>query len=162
MRKKILCRLSVANMYTKEMIVVSTSLIPFLEMNGNANEAIDLYVKALDAKVTYMLRYGDLPENPEAPLPPEQKDWVNYAVLKIGDSELQISDHVTGSTYKKGTQITIVVQTNDKEKATRYFEALKQGGRVNQPLQASFFSPAYGNVTDKFGITFRILTKGRQ
>ncbi|MCC2684037.1 MAG: Glyoxalase/bleomycin resistance protein/dioxygenase [Paenibacillaceae bacterium] len=139
---------------------MSTSLIPFLEMNGSANEAIDLYVKALDAEVTYMLRFGDMPENPEAPLPPEKKEWVNYAVLKIGDSELQISDHVTGSTYGKGTQITIVVQTDDKEKATRYFEALKQGGRVNDPLQASFFSPAYGNVTDKFGITFRILTKG--
>lgn len=138
---------------------MSTNLIPFLEMNGSANEAIDLYVKALDAKVAYMLRFGDMPENPEAPLPPEKKDWVNYAVLKIGDSELQISDHVTGSAYEKGTQITIVVQTDDKEKAARYFEALKQGGRVNEPLQASFFSPAYGNVTDKFGITFRILAK---
>ncbi|WP_307475334.1 VOC family protein [Paenibacillus harenae] len=144
------------------MIVVSTSLIPFLEMNGSANEAIDLYVKALNAKVTYMLRFSDMPKNQEAPLPPEKKDWVNYAVLKIGDSELQITDNFTGSTYEKGTQITIVVQTDDKEKAAQYFEALKQGGRVNDPLQASFFSPAYGNVTDKFGITFRILTKGRQ
>ncbi|GGD71988.1 VOC family protein [Paenibacillus nasutitermitis] len=141
---------------------MSASLIPFLEMNGSANEAIDLYVKALDAKVTYILRFGDMPENPEVPLLPEKKDWVNYAVLRIGDSELQITDNVTGSTYEKGTQITIVVQTDDKEKATQYFEALKQGGRVNNPLEASFFSPAYGNVTDKFGITFRILTKGRQ
>lgn len=141
---------------------MSTCLIPFLEMNGSANEAIDLYVKALDAKVTYMLRFGDMPENPEAPLPPEKKDWVNYAALKIGDSEIQITDNVTGSTYEKGTQITIVVQTDDKEKASQYFEALKQGGRVNNPLEASFFSPAYGNVTDKFGITFRILTKGHQ
>jgi PhnB protein len=103
-----------------------------------------------------------MPENPEAPLPPEKKDWVNYAALKIGDSELQITDNVTGSAYEKGTQITIVVQTDDKEKATQYYEALKQGGRVNTPLQSSFFSPAYGNVTDKFGITFRILAKGRQ
>lgn len=141
---------------------MSTSLIPFLEMSGSANEVIDLYVKALDAEVTSMLRFGDMPENPEAPLSPEKKNWVNYAVLKIGDSELQITDHVTGSTYEKGTQITIVVQTDDKEKAAQYFEALKQGGRVNVPLQASFFSPAYGNVTDKFGITFRILTKGLQ
>lgn len=139
---------------------MSTSLIPFLEMNGSAQEAIDFYEKALDAKVAYMLRFGDMPEDPEAPLPPEKKDWVNYAILKIGDSELQITDHVTGSTYEKGTQITIVVQTNDKDKATEYFEALKQGGQVNDPLQASFFSLAYGNVTDKFGVTFRILAKG--
>ncbi|WP_339329325.1 VOC family protein [Cohnella caldifontis] len=141
-------------------MVVSTSLIPFLEMNGNANEAIDLYVKALDAKVVYMLRFGDLPANPESPLPEEKKNMVQYAVLKIGDSELQISDHVTGSSYQKGTQITIVVQTPDEDQAARYFEALKQGGQVNEPLQKSFFSPAYGNVTDPFGVTFRILAKG--
>jgi PhnB protein len=141
---------------------VSTVLIPFLEMNGSAQEAIDLYVKALDAKVAYMLRFGDMPEDPEAPLPPEKKNWVNYAILKIGDSELQITDHITGSTYEKGTQITIVVQTNDKDKVANYFEVLKEGGQVNDPLQASFFSPAHGNVTDKFGVTFRILTKGRQ
>lgn len=141
---------------------MSTSLIPFLEMNGGANEAIDFYVKALDAKVVYTLRFGDLPVNPESPLPPEKKDLIGYAILKIGESELQITDNVTGSSYQKGTQVTIVVQTNDKDKATQYFEALKQGGQVNEPLQASFFSPAYGNVTDKFGVTFRILTKGRQ
>ncbi|KRE31595.1 VOC family protein [Paenibacillus sp. Soil522] len=141
---------------------MSTSLIPFLEMNGSANEAIDFYEKALDAKVVYMLRFGDVPGNPESPLPPEKKNMVGYAVLKIGESEFQLTDHFTGSSYQKGTQVTIVVQTNDKDKATQYFEALKQGGQVNEPLQASFFSPAYGNVTDKFGVTFRILTKGRQ
>ncbi|MFB9324638.1 VOC family protein [Paenibacillus aurantiacus] len=141
---------------------MNTSLIPFLEMNGSANEAIDLYVKALDAQVVYMLRFGDMPENPESPLPPEKKDWINYAVLKIGESELQLSDHFTGGSYQKGTQLTIVVQTDDKDKATQYFETLKEGGQVNEPLQASFFSPAYGNVTDKFGVTFRILTKGSQ
>jgi PhnB protein len=144
------------------MIVVSTSLIPFLEMNGSANEAIDFYVKALDAKVVYKLRFSDLPENTKSPLPPEKKNLISYAILKIGESELQLSDNVTGSSYQKGTQVTIVVQTNDKDKATQYFEALKQGGQVNEPLQESFFSPAYGNVTDKFGVTFRILTKGRQ
>lgn len=141
---------------------MSTSLIPFLEMNGNANEAIDFYVKALDARVVYTLRFGDMPENPESPLPPEKKDLINYAILKIGESELQLTDHYTGSSYHKGTQVTIVVQTNDKDKATQYFETLKEGGQVNDPLQASFFSPAYGNITDKFGVTFRILTKGPQ
>lgn len=141
---------------------MSTSLIPFLEMNGSANEAIDLYMKALDAKVVYMLRFGDLPSNPETPLPEEKKNLVQYAVLKIGDSELQISDNVTGGNYQKGTQVTIVVQTPDQDQAARYFEALQEGGHINEPLQKSFFSPAYGNITDKFGVTFRILARGRQ
>jgi PhnB protein len=144
------------------MIVVSTIFIPFLEMNGSANEAIDFYVKALDAKVGYTLRFGDMPKNPESPLSPEQKNLINYAILKIGDAELQLSDHFTRSNYQKGTQVTIVIQTDDKDQATRYFEALKEGGQVNDPLEANFFSPAYGNVTDKFGVTFRILATKQQ
>jgi PhnB protein len=56
------------------MIVVSTSLIPFLELNGSADEAIDFYVKALDAKVVNVLRLGDSV--------PEKKDWITYAILK--------------------------------------------------------------------------------
>ncbi|MBD0384108.1 VOC family protein [Paenibacillus sp. WST5] len=141
---------------------MSTSLIPFLEMNGSTNEAIDFYEKALDAKVMYRQRFGDTPGDAESSLSPEKKDWIEYAILKIGESELRLTDYITGNGYQKGTQVTIVVQTNDKDKATQYFEALKQGGQVNEPLQASFFSPAYGNVTDKFGITFRILTRGHQ
>ncbi|WP_348651740.1 hypothetical protein [Paenibacillus silviterrae] len=75
---------------------MSTSLIPFLEMNGSANEANDFYVNTLDAKVVYALRFGDMPGNPDAPLPPENKDLINFAILKIGDSELQLTDHYTG------------------------------------------------------------------
>ncbi|MDQ1914264.1 hypothetical protein RAC89_28095 [Paenibacillus sp. GD4] len=40
---------------------MSTSLIPFLEMDRSANQAIDFYVNALDAKVVYALLFGDMP-----------------------------------------------------------------------------------------------------
>ncbi|MEX1028859.1 MAG: VOC family protein [Paenibacillaceae bacterium] len=141
---------------------MSTSLYPFLEMNGNASEAIDFYVTALDAKVVFMLRFADLPGNKGTELPPEKQNWITYASLKIGEAELTLSDDVTGSNYHTGTQVTIVVQTPDKNKAKQYFEALQEGGKVNVPLQPSFFSSAYGNVTDKFGVTFRVLLKGQQ
>jgi PhnB protein len=31
---------------------------------------------------------------------------------------------------------------------------------VTMPLQKTFFSPAYGSVTDKFGVSFQIFTEG--
>lgn len=136
---------------------MSTIFIPFLEMNGRAKEAIEFYEKALDAKLVFSLPFDSW--NKETELTPEQKNMIGYAVLKIGEAELQLTDHVTGSDYHKGTQISLVVQTSDKAKAYQYFEALKEDGTVNQPISASPFSPAYGNVTDKFGITFRVLYK---
>jgi PhnB protein len=138
---------------------MTTSLVPFLEMNGKAKEAIDFYVKALDAKVVYTLLAGDAPQNAENPVTPENKDLVQFSVLKIGESELRLSDYFTGSSYQKGgTQVTICITTNDKAIATQYYEGLKQDGHVHEPLQEVFFSPAYAIVTDKFGVTFKIIT----
>lgn len=56
-------------------------------------------MNALEAKVVYTLRLVDVPGNSESSLPPEKKDWIAYAILKMGDSELQLSDLVTGKSY---------------------------------------------------------------
>ncbi|USK87502.1 VOC family protein [Peribacillus asahii] len=137
-------------------------LIPYLVMNGNAKEAIEFYEKALDAQVLFIQSFGEMPENPEYPLPVEAKDRISHATLKVGETELMFSDTFPGQPHQSGSQVTICISTNDAEKATKMYEALQQDGQVNMPLQETFFSPAYGNVTDKFGINFQIFTEGQQ
>ncbi|WML42430.1 VOC family protein [Neobacillus sp. PS3-40] len=138
---------------------MTTNLIPFLEMNGKAKEAIELYVKGLDAEVVSTLLAGDAPWNAESQMSVEMKELIQFAILKVGDSELRLSDFFTGSSYEKGgTQMTICITTEDKAKATQFYEALKQDGYVHEALKDSPFSPAYATVTDKFGVTFKILT----
>ncbi|MFJ8248043.1 VOC family protein [Peribacillus asahii] len=137
-------------------------LIPYLVMNGNAKEAIEFYEKALDAQVLFIQSFGEMPENPEYPLPAEAKDRISHATLKVGETELMFSDTFPGQPHQSGSQVTICISTNDAEKSTKMYEALQQGGQVIMPLQETFFSPAYGNVTDKFGINFQIFTEGQQ
>ncbi|MFJ8259957.1 VOC family protein [Peribacillus asahii] len=137
-------------------------LIPYLVMNGNAKEAIEFYEKALDAQVLFIQSFGEMPENPEYPLPAEAKDRISHATLKVGETELMFSDKFPGQPHQSGSQVTICISTNDAEKSRKMYEALQQGGQVIMPLQETFFSPAYGNVTDKFGINFQIFTEGQQ
>lgn len=136
-------------------------LIPYLVMNGNAKEAIRFYEKALDAQVLFIQSFGEMPENPEFPLPPNAKDRVSHATVKVGETELMLSDTFPGQPHQSGNQVTICISTNDKEKSTQMYEALQQGGQVNMPLQETFFSPAYGSVTDKFGVNFQIFTESQ-
>jgi PhnB protein len=136
-------------------------LAPYLVMNGNAKEAIQFYEKALDAKLLYYQTFGEMPENPEFPLPEEAKELVAHAMLKVGETDLMFSDTFPGQTSKIGDQVTICITTNDIEKSKQMFESLKQDGQVKMPLQETFFSPAYGIVTDKFGVTFQIYTEGQ-
>ncbi|WP_126425112.1 VOC family protein [Brevibacillus marinus] len=131
-------------------------LIPYLVMDGNANEAIRFYEKALEATVMYRQSFGEMPANPDFPLPEEAKERVAHAMLKVGETELMLSDTFPGNPHQSGNQVTICVSTDDVEQARRIFAALAQEGQVHMPLQETFFSPAYGTVTDKFGVTFQV------
>jgi PhnB protein len=140
---------------------MTVRLIPYLVMNGNAKEAIQFYQKALDAQVLFSQSFGEMPENPEYPLPAEAKDLVSHATIKVGETEVMFSDTFPGQPHHIGNQVTICISTNDADQAHRIFEALQEGGQVTMPLQETFFSPAYGNLTDKFGVSFQIFTEGR-
>lgn len=140
---------------------MTLKLIPYLVMNGNAREAIDFYQKALNADVLFTQSFGEMPENPEFPLPEDAKNLVSHATIKVGETELMLSDTFPGQPHSSGTQVTICITTDNAEKAKQMFEALMQEGQVTMPLQETFFSPAYGSVVDKFGVSFQISTEGQ-
>ncbi|RCX16944.1 PhnB protein [Fontibacillus phaseoli] len=139
---------------------MAVQLTPYLTMNGNAKEAIQFYQQALEAEVLFIQNFEEMPENPEFPLPAEMKDRVSHATLKIGESVLMFSDSFPGQASQNGNLLSICITTDSPEQAGQYFEALKQGGKVEMPLQETFFSPNYGIVADKFGVVFQVFTQG--
>lgn len=141
---------------------MSLRLTPYVVLEGNTKEAIAFYEKALDAKVAFLQTFGDMPANPDFPLPAEARDRVAHAMVKVGDSDLMFSDTFPGHPLQLGDQVTICITSDDVAKSQRIFDALQEGGQVNMPLQETDFSPAYGNLRDKFGITFQIFTEGKQ
>ena len=52
--------------------------------------------------------------------------------------------------------------TPDAGEAKRVFEALAEGGNVTQPLIETFFSPAFGMCTDRFGTPWMVSAEGQQ
>ncbi|MEC0180933.1 VOC family protein [Paenibacillus peoriae] len=140
---------------------MSKRLIPYITMNGNAKEAIEFYEKALDAQQLFVQTFGEMPENPDFPIPAEVKGRIGHATLKVGETELMFSDTFPGSPFSSGNQVSICITTDSVEQARKMFDALQQGGQVGMPLQETHFSPAYGNVTDKFGVTFQIFTEAQ-
>lgn len=137
-------------------------LSPYLMMNGNAAEAIQFYERALAAELVFKQTFDEMPENPDFPLPEEAKGLISHAMLKIGDSDLMFSDNFPGRSSRQGDQITLCITYDDKEDTIHVFKALSDGGEIKMPLQETFFSPAYGIVTDKFGITFQLMTNSEK
>lgn len=136
-----------------------TRVNPYLVLDGTSQEAIRFYEQVLDAKVLHMQKFGDMPPNPEYPLPEEAKDRVSHALIQVGVGELMFSDTFPGQPSTKGDMISICIETDNAEESKRIFSALQDGGTVTMPIQETFWSPAYGIVTDKFGVQFQITTE---
>ncbi|WP_248931133.1 VOC family protein [Paenibacillus hamazuiensis] len=137
---------------------MSVKLTPYFNMEGNAKEAIQFYEQAIGAEVLSIITYGEMPEMPNT-FTDDLKNFVAHAKLRVGESELMFSDAPSGSPIPKGKQVTICITTDSVEKSKRFFEALRQDGQVNMPFEETEFSPGFGDVTDKFGVTFQIYTE---
>lgn len=131
---------------------------PYLVFNGNGKDAIAFYEDALDAKVLSVKTFGQMPDNPQFPMADEVKELVMNAHLKIGETDLMLSDTFPGQPHQVGSHITIAVNIGDVEKTKEVFEKLQIGGNVEMQLQETFWSPLYGQVTDKFGVTWQVST----
>jgi PhnB protein len=131
----------------------------FIMMNGNAKEAIQFYEKSLEAKVLFIQTVGEGPQNPDFPITTEEKARIAHSVLKVGDSEIMVSDNPPGLHIQSGNQVTICISTSDMEKTKQFYDELLEGGQVITALEETYFSPAYGMVKDKFGVTFQVFTK---
>ncbi|WP_199621929.1 VOC family protein [Paenibacillus alkalitolerans] len=134
---------------------MTLQLIPFIMLDGNAKEAILFYEGSLDAKVAFKQTFGEGPET----VPEEAKERISHSVLKIGEAELFIADTFPDEPNQPGHRVQICITSPDMEKSKQFYDALQQGGQVITPLQEIYFSPAYGVITDKFGVTFQIFTR---
>ena len=52
------------------------------------------------------------------------------------------------------------IQTESADQVDAVFAKLSAGGTVTMPLDATFWSPRFGMLTDKFGIKWTISLRG--
>lgn len=138
---------------------MSLRMNPYIFLNGNAKEAISFYEKALNAEVLMIQTYAQMPASPDFPLPEEAKDRVSHATIRVGETDLMFSDTFPGHPVQSSHQVQICITSDEVDQSTRIFDALKEGGKVGMPLQETFWSPAYGSLTDQFGVTWNISTE---
>lgn len=130
---------------------------PYLMFNGRTEEAIDFYRKAVGAQVTALMRFKDAPEPPPPGMIPDSwSDKVMHSSFKVGDAELMASDgcQSDGAAF---AGISLALSVASPEEADAKFAALSEGGQVTMPLMKTFFSPSFGTLTDRFGVSWMIV-----
>jgi PhnB protein len=126
---------------------------PYLSFEGRCEEALEFYRKSIGAEVTTLLRYKDSPD-PGASAPGTENK-VMHATLRVGESTVFASDGRCGGT-PNFQGIWLALTAPDEADAQRLFDALADGGQVQLPLTKTFFSPRFGMVTDRLGVSWVI------
>lgn len=126
---------------------------PYLTFGGNCQEAIELYTKAFNTKVTDIVRASDMPQNPDNSMSmfETQKDLIVQATLQLGDNFIRLSDCFGELNDPPSERVSIIVECSMDE-VKQGFSILSEEGSVGSPLQAAFYSPCTGVVYDKFGV----------
>jgi PhnB protein len=83
------------------------------------------------------------------------EDKIMHASIRIGDSVIMASDgQCKGQPSFQGVSLSLTVP--NAAEADRLFAALSEGGQVQMPLMTTFFSPRFGMVADRFGVSWMI------
>jgi PhnB protein len=129
---------------------------PYLMFNGRCEEAINFYKSELGAEVLALMRFNENPP-PADRVPPNWNNKIMHACFKIGESEIMASD---GDCADKAgfTGVRLSIQVKNEAEAARAFDALSKGGNVKMPLGKTFFSPSFGMLDDRFGVSWMVVT----
>ena len=128
-------------------------LTPYLSFDGQCEDAFKLYEKCLGGKITFMQTYGDSPMADQTPT--EWRKRVMHATLSVGDQLLQGSDSPPGQ-YQKQQGFSIAIALSDATEAERIFKALSEDGKVQMPLEETFWALRFGYLIDRFGVPWMI------
>jgi PhnB protein len=135
---------------------------PYLFFNGNCEQAIEFYRKALGAEVEMTMRFKESPEPPPpGTVPSSFEDKIMHASFRVGQTTVMASDGCAPDKASfQGFSLSLSVPT--EAEADRAFNALADAGQVKLPLTKTFFSPRFGMVEDRFGIGWMIIVAPSQ
>jgi PhnB protein len=130
---------------------------PYLFFDGRCEEAIEFYRKTLGAEVTALIRYKESPEPPPPGMvPPGSENKVMHSNLRIGETMVMASDgNCRGKPSFQGFSLSVTAP--NPAEADRMFAALADGGQVQMHMGKNFFSPRFGMVADRFGVSWMII-----
>jgi PhnB protein len=134
----------------------------YISFEGRCEEAIDFYKRTLGAQVQMLMRYKDSPEAPPPDkVPPNSENKVMHASFTIGETTVMASDgYCSGKPAFNGFSLSVTV--DDAAAADRVFAALSAGGKATMPLTKTFFSPRFGMLVDRFGVSWMIVVAAQK
>lgn len=128
-------------------------LDPYLNFNGNTEEAFLFYQSVFGGKFTTFIRFSEMPGSEK--MDEDDRRKLMHVALPIGDNNVLMATDALSSMnqqLKMGENFSINITLDNEPETRRLFEGLSEGGEVIIPLKKEAWSDLFGLCKDKFGI----------
>ena len=127
---------------------------PWINFNGNAEEAFTFYKSVFGGEFTKLVRFSDLASD-EFPVDESEANKIMTIALPIGKHNVLIANDVPefmGPVNENENRSKIVLNAESREEAEHVFNGLSVGGDVEGPIGDSPWGTYAGMFRDKYGI----------
>ncbi len=130
---------------------------PYLMFNGTCEEAFLFYKSVFGGEFPYIGKYKDAPAEEGEKLSEEALNRIMHVSLPIGNTNLMGSDsHPRYGDVGFGDNFSISINTESTDEADRIFNGLSAGGKVEMPMNKTFWGAYFGMFKDKFGVNWMV------
>ena len=130
---------------------------PYINFNGNAEEAFTFYKSVFGGEFKKIIRFKDL-SSPEFSVAENEANKIMRIALPIGKNVLMANDvpESMGRVNEKENRSKISISAESKEEADKLFNGLSAGGTIEMPIADSSWGSYFGMFRDKYGIEWVI------
>ena len=134
-----------------------TTINPYINFNGNAEEAFTFYKSVFGGEFRETVRFKDI-SSAEFPVSENDANKIMRIVLPIGTNVLIANDvpESMGRVNENENRSKIAIIAESKEEAEKLFTGLSQGGSVEMPMGESPWGTYFAMFRDKFGIEWTV------
>lgn len=131
-----------------------TTINPWINFNGNAEEAFNFYKSVFGGEFTKIIRFKDLAST-EVQIADDEANKIMQIVLPIGSGNALIGNDVPefmGKVSENENRSKIHLNVDSKDDAERIFNELSVGGQVEGQIGDSPWGTHAGMFRDRYGI----------
>ena len=139
------------------MIKIMATINPYINFNGNAEEAFNFYKSVFGGEFGKITRFKDIASD-EFPVPEKEANKIMRIELHVGENILIANDvpESMGRVNENENRFKIAVTADSKEEADKIFNGLSAGGAVEMPMAESPWGTYFAMFRDKYGIEWTV------
>lgn len=131
---------------------------PYLNFNGNTEEAFNFYKSVFGGEFALVIRFKDM-QSPEHKVAEADENKIMHIALPIGKGNVLMGTDFLESMGQKmveGNRYSISLSAQSREEADKIFNGLSVGGKIEVPIADSPWGSYFGLFKDKFGIQWMV------